>query len=526
MSDRPQVIVVTGTRGEEVAERIADAGVDVEAVDDLEGARAALADGTFDCVVSDTEVADGGERVDGVDVLRSIRDAAGDLPTVLFGDEGQVAEEAVAAGIADHVPLGSGEDAYDHLVGRVRNAVARRQAVRRAEQQARTNEVIRDVNQALVRADSREVIEETVCERLVRSEQYTFAWIAYVGEDGISLRALGVDGSAVEGRGAISVDEGTAFTEPVRRAARDRSVVVVRDVEDRGGVWEAALDRSFEAVAAVPAVYEDRVYGVLVVYADRHGAFDVQERRVLSELGENIAYAMNAVALRRQMRLRERELRRQNERLEEFASVVSHDLRNPLTVARGYLETVEDEPAVTEALSSLDRMETIVEDVLELARQGGTIGETDPVDLQRAAIEAWGNVDTGDASLEVVEDATVEADYGRLARMLENLFRNARDHADADEVRVGPLTEDGGSVGFFVEDDGPGIPDDERDEVFEMGYTNSEDGTGFGLSIVSEVAEAHGWRHRVAEGDDGARFEFTGVDEPGSGPPTDGPETV
>jgi len=79
---------------------------------------------------------------------------------------------------------------------------------------------------------------------------------------------------------------------------------------------------------------------------------------------------------------------------------------------------------------------------------------------------------------------------------------------DAVTITVGDLSD-----GFYLEDDGPGIPESEHDTVFDAGYTTSEDGTGFGLSIVERVAEAHGWEIRVGESEaGGARFEVTGVE--------------
>ena len=68
-------------------------------------------------------------------------------------------------------------------------------------------------------------------------------------------------------------------------------------------------------------------------------------------------------------------------------------------------------------------------------------------------------------------------------------------------------------VGFAVEDDGPGIPVDAADSVFELGHSSDRDGTGIGLYIVDTIAAAHGWDVSVTTGrDGGARFEFTGVD--------------
>jgi signal transduction histidine kinase len=101
------------------------------------------------------------------------------------------------------------------------------------------------------------------------------------------------------------------------------------------------------------------------------------------------------------------------------------------------------------------------------------------------------------------------ADADRLVQVFENLLQNSADHGGADvTVRVGPLED-----GFYVEDDGPGVPEADRERVFEHGYTTREDGMGYGLSIVRSVVGAHGWDIRVTgSGTGGARFEITGID--------------
>jgi len=206
---------------------------------------------------------------------------------------------------------------------------------------------------------------------------------------------------------------------------------------------------------------------------------------------------------------RERQLRRQNERLDEFASVISHDLRNPLNVAQGRA-TLLAEQAESEHLDpllrALDRMEAIVEDTLTLARQGETIHETESVSLTDLVGKCWATVDTDDATIEIVDETTFQADPNRLRHVFENLFRNAVEHGGSDvTVRVGSH----GEQGLYVEDDGPGIPADEREDVFEPGYSSARDGTGFGLPIVKRIVEAHGWKLSLTEGTaGGARFEF------------------
>ena len=221
---------------------------------------------------------------------------------------------------------------------------------------------------------------------------------------------------------------------------------------------------------------------------------------------------------------RERELERRNERLDAFASVVSHDLRSPLSVAAGRLELARgecDSDHLDAVANAHDRMEALVDDLLELARQGEPVGETEPVALGETLGACWDGVATADATLQVETDGRIRADPGRFRQLMENLYRNSVEHGSTGSrtgsdnardvtVTVGEL--DDGS-GLYVEDDGPGIDPDDRETVFEAGYTTDSEGTGFGLSIVAEVAEAHGWAVAVTDGTDGgARFEITGVE--------------
>ncbi len=238
-----------------------------------------------------------------------------------------------------------------------------------------------------------------------------------------------------------------------------------------------------------------------------------------SKDGDEVTGTMSVLRNITDRRERERELERQNERLEEFANVVSHDLRNPLNVAMGRVELLREtgEPEhIDEIRDALERIHAIVEDVLTLAREGEAVEDPAEVSLATIATDAWSTVQHDGATLQVDDDPAVRADDARLQRLLENLFRNAIEHGGSDvSVRVGVFEPDPGSssrLGMYVEDDGPGIPADEREAVFESGYTSVQDGTGFGLSIVQRIAEAHGWDVTVTEGrDGGARFEFTGV---------------
>jgi len=208
----------------------------------------------------------------------------------------------------------------------------------------------------------------------------------------------------------------------------------------------------------------------------------------------------------------EERLKRKNEQLEEFAEVLSHDLRNPLNVAIAHTDSLAEKcesPHIEPVLEAHSRIQDLIENILMLAKQGQTIDELEVVDLERCVSQCWETIATADAELHLEASHTIRADQSRVRQLCSNLIRNAIEHAGDDAVvRIGDLND-----GFYVADDGPGIPEAERGEIFQSGYTTSESGTGFGLSIVQKIAEAHDWSVAATEsGAGGARFEVTGVD--------------
>ena len=254
--------------------------------------------------------------------------------------------------------------------------------------------------------------------------------------------------------------------------------------------------------------------GTIQALSTEPGAFGDADREALELLATHIETAAERAAA-------ESELRTERDRLEEFASVVSHDLRNPLNVAQGRIELLRrDAPAehVDPIDRSLSRMEDIITDILTLAREGDAVGDLDTVDLRGCVDDAWNTVDTGAATLRCDDDlGTVAADPGRLQQLLENLVRNAVEHGSTDPGSRNPAESNvtisvgllDGEPGFYVADDGPGIPPEERESVFEHGYTTEPGGTGLGLTIVDRIADAHGWTVTATDADaGGARFEI------------------
>ena len=205
--------------------------------------------------------------------------------------------------------------------------------------------------------------------------------------------------------------------------------------------------------------------------------------------------------------------------VDRLARVISHDLRNPLDVADAHLQAAR-ETGEAEHFNQLaaahDRMARIIQDVLTLARgEDGLTPEPD-VAIEAVARDAWATVDTGTATLSITDDSPkLTADPDRLQRLFENLFRNSVEHGStsnrpqADNSLTVTVGRD--DKGFFIGDNGVGIPAADRQQVFDSGYVSGDNGggTGLGLTIVEEIADAHDWQIELTESDGGgARFAF------------------
>ena len=191
-----------------------------------------------------------------------------------------------------------------------------------------------------------------------------------------------------------------------------------------------------------------------------------------------------------------------------FVADASHELRTPLTVIRGQLEVLARQRAVTpEDVRHVDevvrtevvRMERLVEDLLLLARADeGELLRPTTLDLRAFVTELFDSLTlTAERRFELgeVPDGTLRADEDRLAQVVRNLARNAVEHTGPDGlVRLCVTAQPRGWVELAVEDDGPGIPPELHDKVFERFFRGAGDrsgSSGLGLAIVRAVAESH-----------------------------------
>jgi len=424
----------------------------------------------FDCVVSDFDMP--GES--GIDFLETVRSDYPELPFILFTGKGseEVASDAISAGVTDYLQKAIGSEQYELLANRIATAVDQYRTARELERQNDLFEKAESIGR--VGAWEYDIVSET----------------SYVSDEVLRIHGLDTDEH-------LTIRESVEYFRP----------------EDR-----EELRRAIDG-----AIEDGRSYDLELRMRDAHGTEHWVRTRgePQSEDGDIVRIRGILQDITDQKR-REKRLERQNARLEEFAHVVSHDIRNPLQVASSQLELARqsgDPDAFDRAEDAHNRIETIIENILSLARHGRTVDEAEMLQVRGAAEEAWETVETGDLTLTFDAEIELAADHERLRQLLENLFANTAEHGgDAESVRIGEIqplytaTRTSGHTtnGFYVADDGVGIPAGIRDRVFDSGFTTTAENTGFGLAIVAQVAEAHGWAATVTDArDGGARFEFT-----------------
>lgn len=420
----------------------------------------------FDCVVSDYDM----PKMDGLELFEMVNERQPRLPFVLYTGKGseEIASKALNAGVTGYFQKG-GPDQYQRLANRIEHATNEYRTERESE---RYSTVLQALGYPIYVVNERANFE-------------------YVNDAFVELTGYNREEIIGASPGLMKSDEGVEqademLAQIVSSTGPDSKQFSV-DIYTNDGEVIPCQDH----MAALP--FEDDFRGSVGILQD--------------------------VSEQKQQR---RELRRQNERLEEFVSIISHDLRSPLDMAKTATKLADEtnEAAYFEKVTAAhDRMEQMITELVTLAQTGKSVTHRDCLSLSTLAEEA-GRTVTTDMTLQIESEAAVEGDAGRVRRLFENIIANADTHAGPDvTVTVGVLTElddreeQGEQEGFYIEDDGPGIPLDNYDRVFEPSVTTDDDGTGFGLAIVHRIADAHGWTVTVEDGaNGGARFVFSNVE--------------
>jgi len=428
---------------------------------------------TFDCIVSGYMLPD----MDGLAFLRAVRARRPDIPFVLCTEHGSeaVASKAISAGVTEYLQKRGGTVPYRELATLIDRSVAEYRATTSAgEVQLHHSTVSSNHPETVSHSQNARELEryETIMQA-VGDPVYTLDEDGYLTVVNDAVEALsGYDRDELVGEHISKI----MTTEDVRAGER-----LIAELVTHGDQTNRTFEMDIITADGKNVPCENHIALLPADDGDFRGTAGV-----IRDISE----------------------RKQRERqLEQFASVVSHDLRSPLNVVQGRVDHVRSSGDLThldDAADAARQMERLIDDLLTLAHEGQRVGDPEPVSLAVAARDAWEHLQSEESTLEIETDQRVDADFERLRELFDNLFCNAIDHGDAETVQLSE-TDDG----FAVADDGVGIPADRRDSVFERGFTTSEDGTGFGLAIVETIAEAHDWSITVSESErGGACFEI------------------
>jgi signal transduction histidine kinase len=354
-------------------------------------------------------------------------------------------------------------------------------------------ETLSAVSRALTEATDAAELGHSLPTALTEPAENSAAWVGRPGRQSGTVR--------IRASSADLPDTLTDVDDASTERVLDSGTATVLDAEESSEYERLRDDGAVPAagtavVIPIPALGAG---GVVHVYTDgdrSHPTVAETVTRIEGLLAEGFTH-----------RDRQRELDRERQRLEELRSLVSHDLRNPINIAAGRLDLVSTEcesEHISHVESALKRLESLADEGLLFVKAGRELDGHSALALQSIAEDCWRLIDDPDASLSV-EPSTVYAEPERLRMLLNQLFENSVVHTEHPvTVSVGPRADE---RGFYVADDGPGIPADERAHVFDRGYTTVPERDGHGLALVEEIAGALGWAVELTEAS-GTRLEI------------------
>ncbi|WP_276257466.1 sensor histidine kinase [Haloglomus litoreum] len=488
--------------------------------DGVHDAVSLLQRGDVACVVVDATAAD----LPIATVVRRVRDGGEAAVVVAVGpDDGPPGVGATAAAVVDRTATAATARTLEEVRT---DALLDRSARRSSGAETLLRNTIRSIGGH--GDEGLEPVAEAVVASAAPTGPYSAAWVGRHDTDRRVLQPVAAAGVPVDHLRAVPVDPATdeagASTEgsaTLRAVAADGDAAVFTERLETAGSQSATEGTHLLAVR-IPT----DPGAVLHLVADRPGGVPASERATLADLGAAIAATTTDSGASDAG----------EDRLRLLADVLAHELSNQLGAASLQLDLAEehgDAEHFDHVARALDRLEGLTDETRALARAEP---DREWTDLREVAESSWDAISTPNATL-VVEDATLEVDSALLRLAVINLFRNAVEHGssnpapgeqDAAEhgsgtgeagaegrpagadgsdrdsaseltVEIGPVGDD---EGFYVADDGPGIPPEERERVLQWGHSGG-DGTGVGLGLVRLVAERHGWTVDIGESESG-----------------------
>ena len=413
--------------------------------------------------------------------------------------------------------------------------------------------------EAMIRAKDEATLLNDICHIIVNEGGYRLAWIGYIEDDEQRtvrpVARAGYDDGYVDNL-KIALNDPVRSSGPTGISLKTGKPYGSRNVKADAEMqpWrQEALKRGYLSTLNLPVIYEDQILGTLVIYSGRPGAFEDEELGLLEDLAENLAYGVKAIRDRVRRDKAEKELQRSRDELEVkvrertgqlteakaqaelYLDLLSHDINNMNHAAMGFLElalmtlesdkrlSIEDKNLVENPLKALQSSSRLIDNVRKLQRLVNEGVKTRQVDLgdifREMDVQELLSLDR-DVTISIPSDSRHMVEANELLRdVFYNLISNAVKHSDEEQpltvdVKVESVSENGRAYyRCVVEDNGPGIPDELKQKLFNRfrrGATKAH-GKGLGLYLVRTLVEGyHGrvWVEDRVPGDHtkGSRF--------------------
>lgn len=449
-----------------------------------------IREASVDCIVIGPSI----ESDTVVPVIQRLREERPETPIIVVGDPSNPDEviEAVNAGATKYERF---TDPKSDLVGLIAHLATDQRVDASLDRHRGLNQAIWAATESAIIAEDQSGIESAVQRELGEAEMIESVWIGQC-LDTDTFVSIHRPYDAELSRSQLTALIGDEGTDAIDRAVETREVQAIESIN--GGT-----NGTESTGVIVPLVEDEGTHGILILAIAEPNGLDAADRAALQRFGRVIGRLLGLTI----------DSLDPAERTEAVMGLVSHEVRNPLTTAMSSLQIARE----SGESSAFDRVERALEEIERTISTLNTLFSREEIQqtvektFEETAIRAWEDTATPTANLEIEEVGEIRAHHDLLERLLVNLFRNAIQYSDSPvSVRVGRAGD-----GFFVEDDGPGISEEDRDAVFDWGYTTRDDGFGLGLALVRDIADVHGWSVRVSASEaGGARFEFTGLELP------------
>jgi signal transduction histidine kinase len=394
-----------------------------------------------------------------------------------------------------------------------RSEVALRDSQSATQRANRVLQAVSECGDALVRATEEGELLGEVCRVVVETGGYRMSWAGLIEEDR-SVRPVatrGIDRGYVESL-RLRAPDSKSRAGPAAEAISTRTPVTVAEIAAAPDFeqWRGpALERGYQSMIVVPLIHDDRVLGVLAVYAAEPAAFDETAVGTLQMLADDLAYGITALRARAAQHVAEDQLRETLRSKDELIATIAHELRTPLTSVVGFATLLRDEIHTLSADDRADLIRVVAEEGMDLANIVDDLLAAAKMEAGMLSLSVVG-VDLRAQTAQVLERWAADSiahvqfsgdpvgavgDPARVRQILRNLITNALRYG-GDRVHV-IVTGADGFASVQVRDSGPGVPPESRDSIFEpyqrghnvAGVTAS---LGLGLTISRQLARLMG----------------------------------